>query len=102
MYYLRAVKLQTSKRKTQIISYFTNDEVAEYVASQQTGYEDNSGIVDLIEVDESTSIEEYNAAMTETQKLKAQEEWSTFYNSLTEKQQAMLTEQMNSSTTATL
>ena len=90
------VTLQTSKRKTQIIGYFTNSEVAEYVASQQTGYEDSSGIVDLIEVDESTSTEEYNAT---TQKLKAQEEWSTFYNSLTEKQQAMLTEQMNSSTT---
>ena len=94
-----AVTLQLSKRKTETIGYFTNEEVAQHVADQQTGYEDISGTVIPIEVDKSTSIEEYNATMTENQKLKAQEEWSTFFNNLTEKQQAMLTEHMNSSTT---
>lgn len=85
-----SVNLQISKRKNENRGYFTNEDVANYVASTLEGFENCTGTVAAIEVSDYDSVEAWRAAQAEAQDMKDRENWAAFYDGLTEGQKKLL------------
>ena len=91
-----AVTLRTSARKTETIGYFADKDVANHVAANATGFtpkgEDDAvtGVVESIEVNTSTSVEEYQASLAAATELQDQEAWASFYEDLSDEQRKLM------------
>jgi hypothetical protein len=88
------VTLQTSKRKTEDRGFFSSREVAEHVASTLVGFDAGEGpttgtVID-VQVDTSPSVEAYEASQESVLELQKQEEWATFYESLSPAKRALI------------
>ena len=99
-----AVTLQTSARKTDTIGYFSSEEVANHVAGLQTGYDAGegpaAGTVIEIDINMSTSVEEYEASIEAAQELSQREAWAKFYENLSDSEKELMSKFGPTSVTA--
>lgn len=91
-----SVTLQVSARKTESHGFFSNEEVATHVAAGLSGYDADDGngpvcgVVNEIEIDMSTSVEEYEATLAEAAELSQREQWARFYEDLSDEQKSLM------------
>jgi len=85
------VTLQVSARKTESYGFFANEDVANHVASTLSGYDDGengplSGVVTSVDINMSTSVEEYEASLAQAEELTQRQQWAEFYENLSDEQ----------------
>ena len=91
------VTLQVSARKTEPHGFFSTQEVATYVASTLSGYDANDGngpvcgVVTEVDINMSTSVEEYQASLEQAKELNQRQEWAKFYENLTDHERSLMT-----------
>jgi hypothetical protein len=99
-----AVTLQTSARKTDIVGYFADESVANHVAGLQSGFDAGegpaAGVVTAVDIDMSTSVEEYEANLAAAAELTEREQWAAFYEDLSDEQKALMAKFAPASLTA--
>lgn len=90
------VTLQVSARKTEPRGFFSNQDVATYVASTLKGHDADDGngpvcgVVTEVEIDMSTSVKEYQAGLAQVQELTRRQQWAEFYENLTDEQRSLM------------
>lgn len=88
------VTLQVSARKTESHGFFANEDVATYKASTLSGFVTGDtaaqGVVSVVDIDMSTSVEEYQAAQQAVVELNEREEWANLYQKLSDTEKALM------------
>lgn len=89
------VTLQISARKTESHGFFANEEVANYVAGTLSGFDDGengpvSGVVTEVDLNMSTSVEEYQTSLAQAEELSQRQQWAQFYEQLSEEQRNLM------------
>jgi|14BtaG_2_1085337.scaffolds.fasta_scaffold00032_33 aminoglycoside phosphotransferase family enzyme len=85
------VTLRTGKRSTREIGFFTNEDVANYVAgATDPAYEDQAAEVSPVVVNTSDSIEDWRAGLLAVIEQQEQEALAALYESLSAKDKTLL------------
>ena len=89
------VTLQVSARKTESRGFFANEEVANHFAGTLSGFDDGEngpvcGVVATVDINMSTSVEEYEASLAQAEELSQREQWAKFYEDLTDEQRSLM------------